>query len=147
MMKFSLPLLSRRRGQDPQKPGTDDLGPAYKSSVWKSSKVAPGVRYAVRKVSLGQRIALVKKTRDLALQNEFLRAGEVPDQMSAALSELYIQRLYLEWGFLEVKGLTIDGQTPTVSLLIEQGPEILCSEIAEAIQRELSLNEDERKNS
>ncbi len=81
----------------------------------------------MRRASLGQRIELVKKTRDLALQNEFLRAGETPDQMSAALADLYVQRLYLEWGFVEMKGFTIDVHVPTASMLIEKGPEALCN--------------------
>jgi hypothetical protein len=48
---------------------------------------------------------------------------------------------------VETAGLTIDGQKPSVSMLVEEGPEILAKEIVEAIQAELSLSELERKNS
>jgi len=146
-MKYLLLLLNRGREQGHKVAGPPNVSRSYSSVVWKNSNIVKGAEYAVRRTSLGQRIELVKKTRDLVLQNEFLRAGETPEQMGAALADLYVQRLYLEWGFVEMRGFTIDGQIPTVSLLIEKGPEALCNEITEAIQREMSLSEDERKNS
>ncbi len=146
-MKFISRLLNKDWRREHQECLSDGFSRVYTSVVWSSSKTIQGVKYAVRRASLGQRIELVKKTRDLALQNEFLRAGDAPDQMCAALADLYVQRLYLEWGFVEMKGFTIDGQMPTIPLLIEKGPEALCAEIVEAIQQEMSFNEDERKNS
>jgi len=147
MMKFLWPLLRKGRRVEPQEDGTKGLSRSYASVAWKKSKVVNGATYAVRRTSLGQRIELVQRTRELTLQNEFLRSGDAPDQMTAALTELYAQRLYLEWGFVEMAGFTIDGQTPTAGLLIARGPETLCQEIAEAIQSEMSLSDDERKNS
>ena len=147
MMKFLWPLLRKERRVSSQENGAKDLSRSYTSAVWKESKVVNGAAYAVRRASLGQRIELVQRTRELTLQNEFLRSGDAPDQMTAALTELYAQRLYLEWGFVEMTGFTIDGETPTAGLLIARGPEALCQEIAEAIQGEMSLTDNERKNS
>jgi hypothetical protein len=147
MTKFLWRLLSTNGLPIAAAEGAKDSGRSYTSVVWKSSNVIRGVAYAVRRISLGQRIELVQRTRALTLQNEFLRAGDAPDQMSAALAELYAQRLYLEWGFVEMTGFTIDGEAPTAALLIDRGPEALCHEIVEAIQSEMSLSDDERKNS
>lgn len=146
MTRFISRLLNKGRQHECEEHRPVGLSRTFASVIWTSSTTVKGVEYAVRRASLGQRIELVKKTRDLALQNEFLRAGETLDQVSAALADLYVQRLYLEWGFVEMKGFTIDGHVATASLLIEKGPAALCNEIVEAIQRELSLSEDERKN-
>jgi hypothetical protein len=147
MTKYLWRLLSKNDWPIARVDGADDSGRSYTSVVWKSSNVIRGAKYAVRRISLGRRIELVQRTRALTLQNEFLRAGDAPDQMAAALTELYAQRLYLEWGFVEMAGFTIDGDAPTAALLVDCGPEALCQEIVEAIQSEMSLSDDERKNS
>jgi len=130
-MKFTLP--SRR-----------DL--AYSSLDWHDSKIMPGVRFAVRKTSLAQRIDLAEKTRHLFARHEFLRAGDTGDQVEAALGELMVRRLYLEWGLIGLENLTIDAQAATVGLLIERGPEALSAEIATVIGDSLTLTQEERKN-
>lgn len=147
MMRFLSHLLSTNEQSTARVDRRNDSGRNYTSVVWKNSDVIRGAKYAVRRISLGQRIELVQRTRALTLQNEFLRAGDATDQMTAALSELYAQRLYLEWGFVEMKGFTVDGETPTAELLIDRAPEALCQEIVETIQSEMSLSDDERKNS
>jgi hypothetical protein len=119
----------------------------YSSVVWHKSQTAEGVRYAIRRVSLLQRIELTKRVRELALRHEFLKAGDMTDQLDANLGDLLVRRLYLEWGLSEIAGLKIDGQPGTVELLIERGPEALSNEIVEAICTELELSEEERKNS
>jgi hypothetical protein len=60
--------------------------------------------------------------------------------------ELAADRVYVEWGVLEVAGLEIDGVASTVGMAVELGPEVLCREMAGAVRAELTLNEDERKN-
>lgn len=147
MMKCLSHLLSTARWPERGERDIDPSGGHYVSIVWKNSRVMHGVEYAVRRASVGQRIELVRRTRELTLQNEFLRAGVVPDQLNATLADLYVWQMYLEWGLAGIKGLTIDGQIPTASLLVEKGPESLCHEIVEAIQCELNLGEEERKNS
>jgi hypothetical protein len=132
MMKFS----SRLRRQS-----------SYASLLWSESEVIRGVRYAIRRVSLAQRIELTKKARELSLRYDFLRGGDTADQLEASLADLMIRRLYLEWGLAEVTGLEIDEQPATAEVLIEKGPEGLANEIVGAIRGQLGLSEEERKNS
>jgi hypothetical protein len=132
---------------EPKQPVSTGLSARYESTFWKVSTSIPGVRYCVRRASLKQRIELVQRARELSLRTEFLNAGNSSDQLEATLADLYVQRLYLEWGLVDIAGFTIDGQKPSVSTLIEDGPETLAKEIVEAIQTELGLSENERKNS
>lgn len=119
----------------------------YQSMLWLESTTAPGVRYAVRRISLGQRLELTKRARELSLRHDFLKAGSDSEQLEAAFSDLLVERLYLEWGLAGIEGLAIDGEPATPALLIEKGPEPLAREILASIQAELGLAEDERKNS
>ena len=118
----------------------------YASTSWHASQTIPGVRFAIRRVSLRQRIELNHRVRELTLKNEFLRTGDTEDQLEAALSDLLVTKLYLEWGLAGVDGLLIDGEIPTAAVLIDKGPESLAAEIAGAIQTESTLTDDERKN-
>lgn len=118
----------------------------YATVSWHESRVLPGVRYGIRKISLAQRIDLTTRARELMRKHEFLKAGDSADQLEASLADLLTRRLYLEWGLAEVKDLTIDGQPATVESLIEKGPEALSKEIVSAIEAEISLSEEERKN-
>ena len=119
----------------------------YSSVVWHESRCLKKVTFSVRRPSLAQRIELTRRIRDLTLENEFLRAGEQADQLAAALSDLYVQRLYVEWGLAEIRGLSIDGVAADVRSLIERGPDALVEEVASAVRAELQLSETERKNS
>ena len=119
----------------------------YASVVWHRSRFLERVSFAVRRPSLAQRIELTTRVRDLSLKHEFLRAGNLSDQLAASLSELLVSKLYVEWGLSELKGLLIDGQPATVDCLLKSGPEELVSEIVTAIKAETGLTEDERKNS
>jgi hypothetical protein len=121
-------------------------GPNHSSLEWRESRTVPGVRFAIRRTSLAQRIALTKSVRELALGYEFLKAGEPADQLEAALADLLVRKLYIEWGVAELDGLRINGQVATPTMLVESGPERLSDEIIEAIRSELELSEQERKN-
>lgn len=118
----------------------------YESRIWLDSKTFAGVRYAIRRISLGQRIELTRKARELSLQNEFLRAGDATDQLEAAFSELLVRRMYLEWGLISVEGLRIDGKPATPQSIAAHGPELLADEIIESLRSELGLTDEERKN-
>ncbi len=118
----------------------------YLSVVWHESQTIPSVRFATRRVSLAKRIELTRRVRELTLRYEFLRAGEVTDQLEASLSEMLVQQLLIEWGLVEITGLTIDGEAGTGKVLIENGPETLTEEIAAAVRQEIELSENERKN-
>lgn len=70
----------------------------HESLLWFRSAAAAGVRYAIRRISLGQRLELTKRARELALRHEFLKAGNNSEQLEASLGDLLVGRLYLEWG-------------------------------------------------
>ena len=119
----------------------------YSSLFWHESQVLKGVRYATRRASLSGRLELLNKVRELVLRNEFLKNGELAEQLEASMADVMVQRLYLEWGLAEINGLNIDGQPATTEMLIEKGPETLTDEIITSVQAELGLSEEERKNS
>lgn len=121
-------------------------GVAYESGKWLESEHFPGVRYCIRRMSLRQRIELASRVRELTMRHEFLRAGNVADEMEATLADLMVQRLYLEWAVTAIEGLTIDGDNASLERLIERGPEELSAEMIGAIRQQLELTDDERKN-
>jgi hypothetical protein len=116
------------------------------SVIWRDSSTVEGVRFATKRISLGQRIEFARQILELTAKNEFLKAGNVEEQLEANLADLLVKRLYLEWGLAEISGLRIDGELATPSLLAERGPEYLSDEIIGAIREETELSEDERKN-
>jgi hypothetical protein len=119
----------------------------YESVVLVESQAGPGVTFTVQKMSYSRRADLMRRIRDLARRQEFLRASDQPgDKMDAALIETEINRVYLEWGLKSVSGLTVDGQEATPELLAESGPEDLFREALEAVRRQMGLSEEERKN-
>ena len=120
---------------------------AYTSVSWHLSEAFQGVRFGIRRVSLLQRIELTKKVRELSSKYDFLKAGDALEQTEATMADLLVRRLYIEWGLESIEGLKIDGNSATVELLIEKGPERLSDEIVTAIRATLELSEDERKNS
>jgi hypothetical protein len=128
-------LFSRWRKQAP-----------YQSLLWLESESFPGVSFSLRKVSLSQRIDLSSRIRELTIRNEFLRAGQLTDQLEAGIADLMAQKLYVEWAVAAIQGLRIDGEQASVAKLIEDGPETLVAEMACAIRSHLELSDAERKN-
>jgi hypothetical protein len=118
----------------------------YSSLSPHSSETMPGVQFVVKRASLGQRIDLNHRVRELTMKYDFLKAGDATSQLEAALSELLVMRLYLEWGLERVEGLLIDEREATIASLITNGPERLAHEIVGVIQAENNLTDDERKN-
>jgi hypothetical protein len=119
----------------------------HSSLSWRQSQTVPAVRFAIKRISLASRLELTRQLRELTLRYEFLNAGETSDQLEAAMSDLLVRKLYIEWGLAEIHGLAIDGKPATAALLIQKGPENLTGEIISAIRQEIELSEDERKNS
>jgi hypothetical protein len=118
----------------------------YQSLRRADSTAVPGVTYWIRRVSLAQRIELLTGVRELLRRSEFLNAGAELERTEAAIGAVEATKLYVEWGLARIEGITIDDAECTAALLVEKGPEDLCAEIAAAVQRELGLTEDERKN-
>jgi hypothetical protein len=119
----------------------------YESVATVDSRVAPGVRFTVAKMSFGRRTELMRQVRELARKVEFLEAGRDPGQkMDAALLRVEIERLYVKWGLIGIAGLELDGVEATPELLVEAGPEELFREAAGLVRWQTGLSAEERKN-
>lgn len=119
----------------------------YSSFVTHRSKEMAGVSFTVKKVSLGSRLELAKRIRQIGIKREFHKAGgNIEDELEVGIIENEINRVYLEWGVVKIEGLVIDGEDATVETAIGRGPERLAGEMLAAIRAELSLSEEERKN-
>ncbi len=119
----------------------------YASTLTLHSDAVAGVSFTIRRMSFGRRIELYRLIRELAVKAPFIEASEdVRDRLEANLLACEIERLYIEWGLVDVAGLTIDGEAATRETLLARGPEPLCREIAGAVRRECGLTDDERKN-
>jgi len=122
------------------------------STAWESSRVVaseawPGVEFVIARMTFGRRLELMKRVRDLAARAEFFDAGrDEKNRMEASLLGAEIDRLYIEWGLEEIRGLEIDGEQATVRLLVDRGPEELFREALAAVKFECGLSETERKN-
>ena len=111
------------------------------------SKIAPGVRFRIARMSFARRVELMRQVRELARRMEFLEAGQEPgEKMDSALVKVEIDRLYLMWGLVEVSGLELDGAAATPGALVERGPEDLFREALAAVKAETGLSGEERKN-
>lgn len=119
----------------------------YESVAVVESRVSPGVKFTVNKMSYGRRTELMRRIRELARRLEFLEAGQEPaEKMDAAVVEAEMRRLYVSWGLRAVSGLVVDGGDATPELLMESGPEDLFFEALAAVQAQAGLSEEERKN-
>ena len=120
----------------------------YESVTVIESRVAPGVAFAVARMSFGRRVELMRRVRELARRMEFLEAGKEPgDRMDAAMLQAEIDRLFLTWGLRSVSGLQLDGAEASPDSLAEAGPEDLFREALAAVRAQTGLSEEERKNS
>jgi hypothetical protein len=117
--------------------------------TWQSTRVVrskahPGVEFVIARMSFGRRLELMKRVRDLAARAEFFEAGcDEKNRMEASLLGAEIERLYIEWGVEDIRGLELDGMKATPLL---RGPEELVREALEAVRTECGLSEPERKN-
>ena len=119
----------------------------YESARVIPSKIFPGVKFAINRMSFGRRLELCHRIREIAPKLEFLEAGnEFDEKVEANLLGQEIENLYLRWGLAGMEGISIDGEAPSVEVLIARGPEPLAKEIVAAIQAECGLTEEERKN-
>lgn len=122
-------------------------GRKYSSTRVVESRVVPGVRFCIAKMSFGRRLELMSRVREIARRMEFLAAGrEVEEKMDAGLARAEIERLYVMWGVKSISGLVVDGRAATPELLAESGPEELFREALALVRTETGLSEEERKN-
>lgn len=134
MMRFPLHSASPRES-------------VYESTVTFEATSLPGVRFTVVRMSFGRRTELFRKIREIAVRAPFLEASsDFGERIEASLLSQEIENLYLRWGLVGVEGLLIDGQAPGTEVLLNRGPESLCSEIVTAIKKQCGLQEEERKN-
>lgn len=119
----------------------------YASSVDLKSAKFPGVHFRIARISFGRRLELTRHVRELGHRIAFDEAGETAEsKLSAAIARAEVDRLYLDWALIDIRGLRIDGIEASPELLIACGPEELVREIVAAIRHECGLSEDERKN-
>lgn len=119
----------------------------YESTVTRASQSMPGVTFVVSRMSLGRRMELSRKIRELSRRAEFLQAGsEAQEKIEAGILAQEVDGLYVHWGLVSIAGLTIDGAPADAGLLLEKGPEPLACEIATAVREQCGLSEAERKN-
>src|ERR1700733_283647 len=148
MMKFlSRSVKEPRRAA--AEPGTVSRNGAvhYDSAISVDSKVSPGVRFAIQRISFGRRMELSRRIREISRKAEFLEAStELHEKIEANILAQEIDAMYLQWGLVRVDGLIIDGEAATAVQLLEKGPEDLAREVVGAIKEQCGLTEAERKN-
>lgn len=126
---------------------SDRASMEYSSSLWFDAASCGGVRYRIARVSVGRRIELARRIREIGRKLEFFEASNDPrEKLEAMVLTHEIDRGYLEWGLEAIEGLSIDGEAATPLALIEKGPADLSAEILTRIKSECGLNEEERKN-
>jgi len=119
----------------------------YDSVIAIESKAAPGVKFAIYRVSFGRRMELSRRVREISRRAEFLEAStELSEKIEANILAQEIDAMYLQWGLVKIEGLIIDGEATTPAQLLEKGPEALAREIVGAIKEQCGLTETERKN-
>jgi hypothetical protein len=119
----------------------------YESTVAIQSSSFPGVNFSVNRISFGRRMELCRRIREIGQKLEFLDAGDnFREKVEANLLSHEIDQIYLEWGLAGIEGLTIDGETANLELVIAKGPEALTKEIVEAVKAQCGLTGEQRKN-
>jgi hypothetical protein len=148
MMKF---MLRSGKERSDVAAGQGSISPNgavhYESVVSIDSKAAPGVRFAIHRISFGRRMELSRRVREISQKAEFLDAGtELHEKIEANILAQEIDVMYLQWGLVKIDGLIIDGEVAGTAQLLEKGPEDLAREVVGAIKEQCGLTETERKN-
>src|SRR5271165_7613672 len=116
------------------------------STMWQSSTTVPseswpGVEFIIARITFGRRMELLKRVRDLATRLEYFEAGrEEKNRLEASLLGAQLDRLYIDWGLEEIRGLELDGEAATPLSLIERGPEDVFKEALAAVKAECGLS-------
>lgn len=119
----------------------------YRSTVEYRSQLYPDVTVTLKRVSFSRRNDLTRLLAPLAAKARSLAAStNDKDVAEASMVRREMARLVLEWGIVDVAGIHVDGAPITKQLLLEDGPEELPMEILGELQRQISLDEEQRKN-
>lgn len=122
------------------------------SYLWRSaedfrSSAYPTVRYRISKMSMGRRLELTRRVRDLTKRLEFASAGTgTEDKMDAAILAGEIDRLYWEFALESIEGIQMNGDAISPTSQFDLGPEDLSREILMRIKQLTQLTDTERKN-
>ena len=144
-MKFVLRSDDKR--EERSLPGNAEERVSYESALAIESKVMPGVKFVINRISFGRRMELSRRVREITQKTEFLEAGsELGEKIEAGILAQEVDAMYLRWALVSVDGLEIDGEAATAEHLLNRGPEELAREIVVAIKEQCGLSEAERKN-
>jgi len=144
-MRFLSRSDSKREGVSPAGNGGELV--SYESALSIESKVMPGVKFVINRISFGRRMELSRRVREITQKAEFLEAGsELGEKIEAGILAQEVDAMYLRWALAGVEGLEIDGESATAEHLLDRGPVELAREIVTAIKEQCGLNEAERKN-
>lgn len=144
-MKFVLRSDNKREERSPPANGEERV--SYESALAIESKVMPGVKFVIKRISFGRRMELSRRVREITQKTEFLEAGsELGEKIEAGILAQEVDAMYLRWALVGVDGLEIDGEPATAEQLLDRGPEELAREIVVAIKEQCGLSEAERKN-
>jgi hypothetical protein len=144
-MRFLLHSDNKRDERSP--PGNVTQPVSYESALAIESKVMPGVKFVINRISFGRRMELSRQVREITQKTEFLEAGsELREKIEAGILAQEVDAMYLRWALVGVDGLEIDGEAATAEQLLNRGPEDLAREIVAAIKEQCGLSEAERKN-
>src|SRR5277367_481520 len=81
----------------------------YTSVISIESKAAPGVRFAIQRISFGRRMELSRRVREISRKAEFLEAStELHEKIEANILAQEIDAMYVHWGLVSIEGLLID---------------------------------------
>ena len=145
MMNFLSP--SDKKTKEAGKAGTVEALVSYESVLKIESKVMPGVRFAINRISFGRRMELSRRVREITQRAEFLEAGsELHEKIEAGMLAQEVDAMYLRWALVALEGLQIDGAPATAEQLLDRGPDELAREIVASIKQQCGLSEAERKN-
>lgn len=122
---------------------------SWRSAEEYRSSAYPTVKYRISKMSMGRRLELTRRMRDLTKRLEFATAAaatSTDDKMEAAILAGEVDRLYWEFALESIEGIQMNGDEISPTTQFELGPEDLSREILMRIKQQTQLTDAERKN-
>ena len=122
------------------------------SYSWRSAEeykatTYPTVIYRISKMSMGRRVELTRRIKELMKRLDFAAAGTgTADQLDAAVLAGEMDKLYWDFALESIDGILMNGDAMSPSLQFDLGPEDLSKEILTRIKQVCQLTDAERKN-